>query len=183
MSETNSQPLVLSSPRKAPARYKLPWVNTFTDEVADRLCNEVAGGRTLERISIEEPWAPSVRKIHEWMTERPDFRAAYEMARIIRADLAVQEIINIADRAIDDVNIESSKLQIHARQWLAMKMAPRSYGDRKTIDTNVNAQISTTSQINVSHLTMEEVYAAERALNKMIDVKALPGGEEGPEDE
>ena len=163
------QPLILHSPRKEPAAYKLPWCRRYSETVADRICEEVINGRVLNRICIEEPWAPHSLTVHMWLKEHPEFREAYDIARRIRADQAAQEIINLADTAIDGVNTESIKIQIHARQWLAGKMNPRDYGDRKIVDANIHAQVTTTNQIDVSHLTIDEIHAAERALMKTIE--------------
>ena len=48
-------------------------------------------------------------------------------------------------------------------------MNPRDYGDRKIVDANIHAQVTTTNQIDVSHLTIDEIHAAERALMKTIE--------------
>jgi hypothetical protein len=158
--------IILQSPRRDPAPYKVPWRATFSDFAAERICEEVAGGRTLERIAIEECWAPSARQIHYWMEEHPDFRAAYQFARHLRAEKLAEDIIDVAYSTLPP---DDKRIIIAAHQWLAGKMNPRDWGERKIIDTNVTATINSVTQLDVTHLTLDEIHAAERALGKIVE--------------
>jgi hypothetical protein len=162
----------LSAPRsqqKPAAAEKLPWANVYSPEFADRICEEVANGHTLGRIAAEEPWAPSVRVAHLWMKDYPEFLHGYHEARRVRAEEAAQEMIMLADTAPD---LDRLSFQLQARQWTASKLLPKEYGDKKIVESTVNANISTTNQIDVSHLSLEEIRAAELALLKVIDGEA-----------
>jgi hypothetical protein len=173
-------PLVLSTPRKEPAPYKLPWVGKYTEEIANRICDEVAAGRTLERIAIEETWAPSARQIRFWMMEFKDFEDAYEMAVQIRADAYAFETIELADTAVDGVNTDSLRIQIGARQWLAGKLRPK-YGEKKTVEATVASTVNVVGQIDVSHMTMEQIHMVELALRKTLGGSAAEDDEEEEE--
>jgi hypothetical protein len=165
------------SERRAPAPYKLPWVGRYTVEVAERVCDEVASGRTLERIAIEEIWAPSHRQLYYWLVENPEFKEAYEIARDLRAEKLANDILPVAyDRSLDP---DERKVIIHAHQWLASKMNRRAWGEHKTVDTNATVEVKSTNTIDVSHMSLDEIHAAERAFVKMIDVTP----EDGDEDE
>ena len=165
-------PLVLSTPRKEPAPYKLPWAAKYTEEIGRRVCDEVAGGRTLERIAIEETWAPSVSQLYQWLNEYEEFDDAYEMAVKIRADAYAFETIELADTAVDGVNTDSLRIQIGARQWLAGKLRPK-YGEKKTVEATVASTVNVIGQVDVSHLSMEQIQMLEQALRKTIGAEAV----------
>ena len=164
---TRHQPVILHSPRGDPAPYKLPWRHVYTEEVADRICDEVAAGRTLERIAIEEVWAPSLRQMHYWMNEHADFQSAYEFARRLRAEKLAEETLDVAYSPVLDP--EDKKIIIAAHHWLVAKMNPREWGDRKIVDQNITANVTTVGQIDVSHLSLEQIHAAEAALCNIIE--------------
>lgn len=158
---------VYRTPRREPCTYKVPWRATYTPDVGDRICDEVASGRTLDRIAIEEPWAPSARQMRYWLNEHPDFKSHYHAAIHMRAEKLAQETLDVADDLT--VDPEDRKLMIHARQWLAGKINPALWGDRKIIDQNVTATIKSIQQLDVSHLTLEQIHAAEAALLTVIE--------------
>jgi hypothetical protein len=162
-------PVVLASPRKDPCPpwRKVPWRATYTPRVAERICEEVASGRSLERIGLEEPWAPSASKASQWMRDHPEFKEAYQVARALRAEKFAEDIIDVAYSPMLDP--EDKRIIIAAHQWLASKMCPKDWGDRKIVDNNISAILKTTSVLDVSHLTMDELHAAERALDKVIE--------------
>ena len=81
LSRMPPHPVVLATPRRTPAPYKVPWRTTFTKHTAARICEEVALGRTLERIAIEEPWAPSLALIQRWVRDYVDFKEDYDVDR------------------------------------------------------------------------------------------------------
>jgi hypothetical protein len=171
----------LTLPRKEVARYKLPWASKYTEDAANKICDEVAGGRTLDRVCLEEVWAPSPRQARYWMQEHADFERAYEIAVQIRADTFAFETVELADTAIDGVNTDSIRIQIGARQWLAGKIMPK-YGDKKVVETTVNANVHTLAQIDVSHMSMEQIHAVELALRKTLGGAAVEEDEGEEED-
>ena len=156
------------SERRPLAPYKLPWVGRYTLEIGERICDEVASGRTLERIALEETWAPSHRQLYYWLDGHPEFRAAYDVARELRAEKLANDILPVAyDRSLDP---DERKVIIHAHQWLASKMNKRVWGEHKTVDTTATVEVKSTNTIDVSHMSLDEIHAAERAFVKMIDV-------------
>ena len=168
-------PLVMRSPRREPAPYKLPWRTKYNEFVAERICEEIASGRTIERISIEEPWAPSARQIHLWMVEHQSFSQAYQFARELRAEKLAEDILDVAyDLTLDP---DDKRIIISAHQWLAGKMNRNAWGDKQVIEQTVTASVNTVQTFDVSHLTLDEMHAAERAFTKMIE-GSLSDGEE-----
>jgi hypothetical protein len=171
--------LVYHTPRRDPAPYKVPWRSKYTPDVAERICDEVASGRTLERIAIEEPWAPSERQMRYWLNEHADFAAGYQAAVHMRAEKLAQNVLDVADDLTIDP--EDRKIMITARQWLAGKLNSRMWGERKIVDQNVTATVRNVTQVDVSHLTLDEMLAAESALLKIIDGEVVRADTDFPE--
>lgn len=61
----------------------------------------------------------------------------YAQAQTIRADLLADDVIRIADSNADP---QKARNRMNARQWLAAKLAPKTYGDR--LDIAVTQTIS-----------------------------------------
>lgn len=57
----------------------------------------------------------------------------------MQADRFAEEILAFADNAnVETVN--KARLQFDARRWLASKISPKVYGERQTIDHNIQLQ-------------------------------------------
>ena len=65
----------------------------------------------------------------------------YAQARAMQADRLAGEIISIADGATA-ATVNQARLQFDARRWTAGKLAPKTYGDKQTIDVNHAVQDS-----------------------------------------
>ena len=58
-----------------------------------------------------------------------DFATTIARAREAGVDALVAETLEIADTC-DETTVQSAKLKVHARQWLASKLNWRRYGDK-----------------------------------------------------
>jgi hypothetical protein len=85
-------------------------------------------GESLTAICKDEKMPPRVT-VYAWFDKHPDFYARCARAREALADYLDDQIEELARCATKD-NIEQIKLQVSTKQWRAMKMAPRMYGDR-----------------------------------------------------
>ena len=102
--------------------------SSYTDEIADRVCEAIAAGGALYLI-CERPDMPGESTVYQWLAAKPDFAEKYARARERQQDRRVDEIIEIADKD-DDPN--RARVRIDARKWAASKLAPKKYGDRVT---------------------------------------------------
>lgn len=121
--------------------------STFTPDLADRICAELADGRSLRSVCRED-WAPSTQTVFRWLREHEGFRDQYARAKEEAADALADEITEIADDGRNDwmekldkdgtpvgwlLNGEAvsrSKLRVDSRKWLASKLKPKRYGDK-----------------------------------------------------
>jgi hypothetical protein len=130
--------------RAAPARpRKMGRPSAYTAAIADRICRELADGRSLRSICLDEKM-PTKHSVFRWLQhpDRDDFRTQYARARELQADSFVDDIVDIADDASNDTIeteageranaewISRSKVRIDTRKWVAARMAPKKYGDK-----------------------------------------------------
>lgn len=119
--------------------------SSFTQEIADLICERIADGESLRSICAEEEM-PDKSTVFRWLEALPDFATKYARAREFQADSMADDIVDIADTPQIGVKtktnekgevettegdmIEHRKLRIAARQWTAEKLRPKKYGSR-----------------------------------------------------
>lgn len=131
----------------------------YTPELAARICEEIASGRSLRDICRDEGM-PHRATILRWLAKHEEFRDQYARAREAQADHMADEILEIADDGNNDwmerlgpegqsrgwvVNGECaqrSKLRVDARKWLLSKMLPKKYGDKVEVEGNVTVGLA-----------------------------------------
>lgn len=125
---------------------------TYSEEIADRICDALADARSLRSICCETDM-PSQSTVFRWLADEryANFRERYARAREAQADAIFDEILDIADDgsndwmerrrddgSVDEVlnheHVQRSKLRIEARRWMAGKLRPKVYGDKIDIE-------------------------------------------------
>lgn len=136
----------------------------YSDELAEKICEKIANGRSLRSICAEDGM-PTTSTVCKWLIENKDFSEQYARAREKQADYFAEEIIEIADSAeAESAAVSKAKLQIDARKWAASKIAPKKYGDKQEIDV----KSSDGSMIPTVRLNTEEFRKiAEDVLKKV----------------
>lgn len=120
----------------------LPAYVHYSEEVATRICEEIASGRSLTSICQDEGM-PGKTAVFRWLPKYPEFRALYEQATADRTAALEEEILEIADasendwvtlengrRVVDMEAVMRSRVRIDTRKWLMSKLKPDKYGDR-----------------------------------------------------
>lgn len=128
--------------------------STFTQEIADEICERLAEGESLRAI-CSDGHMPNKATVFRWLSQDDAFRDQYARAREAQADALFDEILHIADNPVmgekrkvdgekEEVTIgdmiEHRRLQVDARKWMAGKLRPKVYGDK--IDMNHSGQVS-----------------------------------------
>lgn len=108
--------------------------NEYTQEVADRICEELAIGKSLRSVCLSEDM-PAIRTIFNWFRSHPEFLLQYEKAKQESADAMSEEVLEIADNEnMEDV--QRARLRVDTRKWLMAKMKPKKYGDKMDVTTD-----------------------------------------------
>jgi transposase len=146
MSDTKAK-----KPRKPTAAEVRPQgrPSTFTQEVADSICERIADGEPLRQICRDESM-PAWRTVYDWMKAHTDFATRIAGAREAGFDAIAHECLEIADETAFDTLIgesgdransewiSRSKLRVETRLKLLAKWDPKRYGDK--VDVNHGGQ-------------------------------------------
>jgi hypothetical protein len=153
----------------------------FTQKIADRICIELADGKSLREI-CEADDMPARSSVYLWLIEHEVFSDQYRRARELQAETGVDEIIEIADdgrndwmerHVGDDVRwvengeaIRRSQLRIHTRQWKAERLRPKVYGPKSALEMSGpnGGPIQTEGVVDLTKLSEEQlIHLAELA--------------------
>jgi hypothetical protein len=101
--------------------------SSYDPQVGDSICVRLESGESLLKICSDEGF-PDRSTVFRWLAKHEDFRANYARARIIQAEVMIDEITAIADSATaEDYN--PARLRVETRKWIASKVLPKVYGD------------------------------------------------------
>lgn len=95
----------------------------------------------------------------------------YDCARTDKADMIVDEIVEIADT---DPDPQRARNRIDARKWFSSKLKPKQYGDR--IDVNLNETPSIRSAMEAANSRLQNL-----ATLLPMSYPKLVGQDQGPE--
>lgn len=124
----------------------------YSDEMAEKICEKIANGRSLRSICAEDGM-PTTSTVCKWLIENKEFSEQYARARTRQADYFFEEIVEIADSVeADSAAVAKARLQVDARKWAASKIAPKKYGDKSELDV----KSSDGSMTPTVHLDVEE---------------------------
>lgn len=125
----------------------------YTEELGREICSRIASGESLRRICRDDDM-PEARTVHYWLLDKKEFFQQYEQARLIQAQILVDELFDIADDGANDwmvryeeetgetvykVNgeaVQRSRLRLDTRKWYASKIIPKIYGDKLNVEQN-----------------------------------------------
>ena len=136
------QPLK-ASPTK-PAKSPQGRDTVYEQEVADRICELLADGKTLNSICKTNPDFPKPRTIRRWaMDPEHPFSPQYARAREVGYQSMSDEFIDIGDRVREDAAaVAKARLRADSRKWLLSKALPKIYGDKLELDTPVEGALA-----------------------------------------
>lgn len=152
--------------------------SAYTPELAARICEELAEGRTLRDICKGDDF-PQESTVRKWALEdREGFYAHYTKAREIGYQSMADELVEISDNGQNDwmerhgendigwqangEHLQRSRLRVDTRKWLLSKALPKVYGDKvvnEHVGPNGGPIATTSAQIDTSKLTPEQLAA------------------------
>ena len=109
----------------------------YTPELAEKVLEHVANGGFVSQLQAKG--LPSQTTISRWINENEEFSAMFARAREQRAEVFADQIIEIADSKGDPQAIRN---RVDARKFIAMKLLPRVYGDRQTVDIKASLSVA-----------------------------------------
>lgn len=122
----------------------MPKEIVWTDDLVERLCEEIASGRGITEVS-QESWCPSEPSIYRKMAKDEAFCAKINKARAAQQEYEADQCVKMADMATPE-DWQVVKLRIWARQWRASKLAPKKYGEKLELAGNPDAPLTGMSE-------------------------------------
>lgn len=138
----------------------------FTQELADTICERLAGGECLTAI-CKSPGMPVRETVWTWRQKHPDFDNAYARARQLQMECWEEQLLEISDDGTNDfmtihrkdgeeVEVENkevvnrSRLRVDTRKWLMARIHAQKYGDKieQTLKGDKDAPVTFTIAID-----------------------------------
>jgi hypothetical protein len=158
--------------------------STYTSEMGDRICAEMIGGedgrpKSLATV-LKLPGMPCKRTVMNWIVAHPEFEKIYRIAQQERAEVWIEEIVDIADdrshdyytddegrQRVDTEHINRSRLKVDTRKWIAAKMMPKLYGERVTAElTGANGGPIQTADMTESEIARRIAFTLASGLKQ-----------------
>lgn len=102
--------------------------SAYTPELGAEICRRLSTGESVRTIAKSDGM-PAPATIWVWLTKHPDFQEQYTRAREAQAEFLADEIVEIADSAVDSDSSQAARVRIDARKWVAAKLRPKKYGE------------------------------------------------------
>ena len=109
---------------------------TFTQQLADQICERMANGETLRAVCRDIGLPPST--VIEWTMNNKTFSEQYTQARQKQADSYADMIL---DEAFNSHDAQIGRLRVDALKWVASKLAPKRYGDKVEVEQTGTTKI------------------------------------------
>lgn len=107
--------------------------SSFTQEIADEICNAMISGMSLRAICSAEDM-PDRTTVLRWMGSDEEFASKCARARILQADALEEEMSDIEEKTLTgQIDPTAARVVLSSKQWRASKLAPKRYGDRLAI--------------------------------------------------
>lgn len=98
----------------------------FTQEIADSICERIAGGENLRQM-CDEDGLPCERTIYRWLAANGAFCQQYAQARKAWSDAQVEEVIAVSKNPL--LKADDKRVQIDTLKW-AMGKLNGKYSDK-----------------------------------------------------
>ena len=135
--------------------------STYTEEVGEKICELLIDGNSLRAI-CEQEGMPNRRTVLKWLNDNEQFSRQYARAREEQAESFADEIVKIADEAVEPIFIDGvpleiegkpflaatpssvahARLKMDARKWVASKLKPKKYGEKIEHEHNGNMTVT-----------------------------------------
>lgn len=107
--------------------------SSYTDEIAEEICERLAKGETLNQICRSEGM-PAAHSVRRWVLDDVEgFSPRYARARAMQIEHFEDEILALGDGVLGTENNAAVSAAKHAadnRKWLMSKLRPDKYGER-----------------------------------------------------
>jgi hypothetical protein len=142
---------VVRAKSKTPKRQVAGRPGMYSVALADEVCGRIMEGESLRKLTMDSAM-PSRTTLVRWLATNEAFAKSYALACEIRADLMMEDLLEIADnpllalpdaatheRPLEELRtllseaVVVARLQIDTRKWLMSKLKPKRFGDSASL--------------------------------------------------
>lgn len=105
--------------------------STYTQELADIICERLANGEPLAKICRDEDM-PAYSTVRRWESDKPEFQALSSRARLDGTHFLADDSIRIADDT--EIDPQHKRIMVDTRLRLIGKWNRKDYGDKLTTE-------------------------------------------------
>jgi hypothetical protein len=136
-------------------------------ERVEDICIEIAKGKTFKQACIDANLLEEeVTQLYRLLFHDPAINEIYTEARLIRTEVMMDELIEIADDCKDDktgarINhdvVNRDALKIKTRQWIMGKMNFRRFGEKQQIEATVNVNVNHQETLDAARKRKERAH-------------------------
>lgn len=179
---------------KKARKRKVSLAISFTQAHLETVCKELQSGLTISQIFKKHLELPGIDTFYRYLSQNKPASEAYARAKMDSLNKIANEIIEIADEALemrgdgaDNARVQAQRLRIESRKWLLSKLMPKTYGDYLQHGGDVNNPISFNFTVSKQYTP---ALSQAQSNGSIIDVSSQPiliegegcggGGIEGP---
>lgn len=142
-------------------RPKMGRPTDYSDELADKICEEIGGGSNLSKLGKLDEF-PARGTMMRWLNEHPYFDDNYTRARENRADYRVDKLDEIGEDLRNGViDHKTARVESDNIKWQAGKEKPKIYGDASLVKlADANGENLKVATIFVTPQEAADAYAA-----------------------
>lgn len=132
--------------------------SNYTPELAAKICDAIGTQQIgLTRLCDANDEFPCAQTAKRWLIQIPEFRAQYEQAKLIQANLLAEELADIAkesdyyidekgNKRIDPPSVGVTRNRLDAMKWTAARLLPHKWGDKQK-DQQIEQQAETIAKL------------------------------------
>ncbi len=127
----------------------------YTPEIADVICNRIAGDESLESIcrEVDMPGSSTVR---QWLRKHPEFAADYARAREEQGHTVADTLGDIRKKVLTgEYEPQAARAAADIAKWEASRRASKHYGDKVMHGSDPENPLPPAVSLDVSKLSTE----------------------------
>jgi len=111
----------------------------YTNELADKICDAIASStKGTKKICNENSEFPNQETMFKWLAKHDYFNQQYVRAKQKQVEPLVDSMLDIVE---EDADVQRAKLKVDTYKWLACKLVPKLYGQKKDEDNQSESLI------------------------------------------
>lgn len=110
----------------------------YGDDIKEEILELLRTGKTLSSICDGDKRFPASHTVIGWANEEGEFADRYARARLHGYQTMADQLLDVADTKGTD--FQRNRLMVDTRKWLLSKALPKIYGDKLTLDGEVEVK-------------------------------------------